>query len=539
MSYTETVELVEHHPREIEHNAPAGMAIAPDKGSLPAAVALPATVTASGSDRPARVSTAMSAESGGRVFTAIEPVIITPPENKGKRSLIVSLLIFANLVQFMSNIVTVTGGLALSKTLGRDAGAGKANWMAASFSLTQGAFMLITGRLGAIYGHQKLAELGLLIFAVFSLASAFCRSYDSFIATRALTGVGGGVFMPNAVTVLTLMVPPGRARNITLGFFAAAPPLGGVMGAVMVGPIADSGNIWHWTALFGAIQAPSVGWSKPYNIAILVVSVTLFLIFLGWEQYYARDPIMPLSVFRTPTFAALIFVVLLSYMAFGILLWYAISWQQTLRHVSVLQTGINLLPFAAGSVIAVGLAAYLLPRIAAQWIMALGVAVVLIACLLLATMPVDQSYWPQTFPAILLSSFCPDFVYLAAQVIASNSVSYKHQGVASSLVGTLNLYGNSLGLGFAGTIETEIAKRVGSSAGGNHMNDVLENVAGTVSGYRAALYFGAAIAAVGLALDFAFVRVPKDEREGWDPEEDVPDAVLTATATSVNRTNSV
>lgn len=286
-------------------------------------------------------------------------------------------------------------------------------------------------------------------------------------------------------------------------------------------------------------QAPAVGWSKPYNIAILVVSVTLFLIFLGWEQYYARDPIMPLSVFRTPTFAALIFVVLLSYMAFGILLWYAISWQQTFRHVSVLQTGINLLPFAAGSVIAVGLAAYLLPRIAAQWIMALGVAVVLIACLLLATMPVDQSYWPQTFPAILLSSFCPDFVYLAAQVIASNSVSYKHQGVASSLVGTLNLYGNSLGLGFAGTIETEIAKRVGSSAEGNHMNDVLENVAGTVSGYRAALYFGAAIAAVGLALDFAFVRVPKDEREGWDPEEDVPDAVLTATATSVNRTNSV
>lgn len=99
MSYTETVELVEHHPHEIEHNAPAGMAIAPDKGSLPAAVALPATVTASGSDRPARVSTAMSAESGRRVFTAIEPVIITPPENKGKRSLIVSLLIFANLVQ--------------------------------------------------------------------------------------------------------------------------------------------------------------------------------------------------------------------------------------------------------------------------------------------------------------------------------------------------------------------------------------------------------------------------------------------------------
>lgn len=144
--------------------------------------------------------------------------------------------------------------------------------------------------------------------------------------------------------------------------------------------------------------------------------------------------------------------------------------------------------------------------------MAIGVAVVLASSLLLATMPIDQSYWFQTFPAMVLSSFCPDFVYLAAQIIASNSVSRRHQGLASSLVGTLNLYGNSLGLGFAGTIETEVTKKLaaGSSAA--------ESVADTVSGYRAALYFAAGIAFLGLVLDFAFVRVPKNEREGWDEE---------------------
>ncbi|PWI66611.1 hypothetical protein PCL_05024 [Purpureocillium lilacinum] len=542
----------------------------------------PSTARSRDPDRPSSADNQPPTPRTGRVFRAIEPIVI-PPVSQGLRFLIALLIIFANLIQFTSNFITISAGLSLSKLLGRDVGPGQANWMAASYSLTQGAFVLITGRLGAVYGHQKLTLIGLFIFALGSLVNGFCRSYESFIAIRALTGVGGGVFMPNAVTILTLMVPPGPARNVLLGLFAASPPIGGVIGALAAGLCANAGGLWSYTGLFAVIaatsaacmallwlvlpreepvdkhgsidyvgaalglgslllyniawnQAPSVGWSTPYEIAILVLAVACFCAFLYWEKSWARDPIMPLDVFRTPTFLALIFVVLLSYMAFGITLWYSIAWQQTLRNISVMQTGVNFVPFGVGSVASVALAAYMLPRVAAQWIMAIGVAVVLASSLLLATMPIDQSYWFQTFPAMVLSSFCPDFVYLAAQIIASNSVSRRHQGVASSLVGTLNLYGNSLGLGFAGTIETEVTKKLaaGSSAA--------ESVADTVSGYRAALYFAAGIAFLGLVLDFAFVRVPKNEREGWDEElEDhsAPEpqlgAVLAAEATAVDR----
>lgn len=249
-------------------------------------------------------------------------------------------------------------------------------------------------------------------------------------------------------------------------------------------------------------QAPAVGWQTDYEIACLVVSVALFISFLVWEKLYAVEPIMPLNVFRTPTFASLIFVVLLTYMSIGISLWYSISWQQILRETTVLQTGVNFLPFGLGSVASVAIAAWLIPRIAAQWILGLGVVTCVASNLLLATMPVKQTYWAQAFPATTLISFSPDFVYVAAQLIASNSVGRRHQGVASSLVGTLNLYGNSLGLGFAGTIEVHIAK-------GHAAADV-------VRGYRAALYFGVALAVAGLLLNFAFVRMPRDEREGWE-----------------------
>ncbi|KAF1735901.1 putative MFS-type transporter [Beauveria bassiana] len=494
------------------------------------------------------------------VFDVIEPVLTTGVSD-GTRVIIITLFITANLVQFISNFITLSGGITLTHALGRETGPGKANWMAASYSITQSTFVLVSGRLGAIYGHHRLSLIGLGMFGIFSIVNGFCRSFASFVAVRALSGIGGGIYMPNAITALGLMVPPGPTRTLLYGIFAAAPPLGGLVGALFAGLCAEWEGMWSWTVLFGALgvisvasciflavilpeerpvdpkgkldtfgaclglsglllfniawsQAPAIGWSMPSEIAILTVSVVVFVGFLFWEHRVASAPIMPLHIFRAPTFLAMIFVVLFSYMSFGIALWYSISWQQTLRQLSVLQIAVNLIPFGLGSTAAVGLAAYLLPRVEAKLVMAVGVVAVIGASLLLATMPMQQTYWAQVFPAMLLCGCCPDFVYLAAQVIASNSVTRKHQGIASSLVGTLNLYGISLGLGFAGTIEVEVAKKSKSPLLGAAAT--MESI---MSGFKAALYFSAALAAVGLLLDFAFVRVPKVDRQGWGDED--------------------
>lgn len=207
---------------------------------------------------------------------------------------------------------------------------------------------------------------------------------------------------------------------------------------------------------------------------------------------------MPLSAFAAPTFSALMSVVLLTYMSVGIALWYMVAWQQLLRDWSVLHLAVGWIPYSIGASMAVGLAAWMIPRMEAQWILAIGVTAQLASCLCLATMPEKQIYWTQAFPAIVLGSVCPDFVYVAAQIITSNSVGKRDQGVAASLVGTLNLYGNSLGLGFAGTIETQLIAK-GSSE---------------VNGFRAALFFGGALALTALLLDLVAVRMPKDTHNG-------------------------
>jgi len=259
--------------------------------------------------------------------------------------------------------------------------------------------------------------------------------------------------------------------------------------------------------IFAPSQAPKAGWRSPYEIALLIVAILLFLAFGVWEYHFAKYPIMPLTIFRAPSFGAVIIVVMFSYMSYGTFIWYMIAWQQQIRHWSVLSTAWGLTPLAIFSAAGAFIAAWLVPRLAVQWILAIGAMAVLIAQVLVATMPEQQLYWMQMFPATVIQSFCPDFIYTAAQIVACNNVSKKDQGVAGSLIGTLQLYATSIGLGFAGMVETH--------AGGGQ---------GPAEGYRAALYFGMGLAGMALAIGLTFVRMPKDTREGWQSQDAGSDA---------------
>jgi predicted MFS family arabinose efflux permease len=263
-------------------------------------------------------------------------------------------------------------------------------------------------------------------------------------------------------------------------------------------------------------QAPAVGWAELYIIILLPVSLGLFLSFAIWEYKFAKSPIMPLHVFKAPSFLPLILVILLTLMAYSTSLWYMVAFQQNVRHWSPLHFAVGLSPHAVFGALAAPVAAWLIPRLAAQWILAFGCLTVLLSAVVLATMPEQQSYWIQVFPATILMSVCSDFILTAAQIIAAGAVSRKDQGVAASLVSVVQSVGAGIGLGVAGTVEAGLI-----DAGRNE-----------VTSYRGALWLAAALAAVALPIDFLWVRVVKDERVGWGEDVVEVDARIKREATA-------
>src|SRR6266571_3695124 len=124
-------------------------------------------------------------------------------------------------------------------------------------SLTQGTFVLMAGRLGAVYGHKNLLLLGGLWFTVFTIINGFIKNFIAFNTIRALAGIGGGIILPNAVAMIAITNPPGKARNLSLGFFGASAPIGGYLGGIIVGLFLKYSQI-KWCFLFLALLSLTI-----------------------------------------------------------------------------------------------------------------------------------------------------------------------------------------------------------------------------------------------------------------------------------------
>ncbi|UKZ56489.1 hypothetical protein TrVGV298_010326 [Trichoderma virens] len=420
-------------------------------------------------------------------------------------------------------------------------------WIIASYPLTQGTFVLIGGRVGAIYGHKNAIVGAGVIWVIFQLIAGFMRSVISLSIMRALSGVGGAFVVPNAIALLTTRFPPGKMRNITVGLFGAMAPIGAAGGSVFPGFFGQLAP-WWWLFFFLAIlgtmvfaffffvvpgedrpmdpdgkfdyigaycgvtglilfnfswtQASVDGWQKPYIYALLIVSLVHFGLFVLWELKFAKEPVLLLTIWKSPSFVAMTVSAFLTFMGVGIVVWYITAWNFYVRHYSIFICAAAYAPLAVCGAIAAILSAQAIRYLAAQHIMAIGSLASCVSLILIATMPAQQMYWRQVFPAMILVSFGPDFLFTASQIIASATVKRAQQGIAGSLIGTLLSYGLATGLGFAGTVE--------------HYTNSGD---GPVQGYRHALYLGVGMTGAAALIALIFVRIPKNRQEGWDEDE--------------------
>lgn len=237
-------------------------------------------------------------------------------------------------------------------------------------------------------------------------------------------------------------------------------------------------------------QAAVVGWQEPYTYVLMIAGLMLLGLLCLVELKYASQPLLPV---RSLSRAALLALgcIAAGWGSFGVWVWYLIQILMKLRGATPLLTIAETCATAVSGACAALLTAYLLPRLRPGVIMTIAMLAFGIGQVLVATAPLDQIYWAQFFPMVIIMPFGMDFSFPSGTIILSNSMARKDQGVAASLVTTVVNYSISLGLGIAGTIASQLT---GDST----------DVGSILYGYRGAFYFAIGLDLLGVVIAVYF-----------------------------------
>ncbi|GAW13916.1 hypothetical protein ANO14919_033080 [Xylariales sp. No.14919] len=452
--------------------------------------------------------------------------------------------------------------LLLLPTIGRAfniSNPGDLGWLIAGYSLTVGTFILVSGRLGDIYGYKRMLVIGYAWYALWSLVCGLSvynekGGFVMFVFARVLAGIGPAMTVPNGLAIFGSAYPDGLRKSMSFALFGACAPSGAVVG----GALAAVFNLawWPWTFFSFAIvltilailciviiptiprlrtppktwretmqavdllgsftgvtalvlinfawnQAGVVGWTqqRDYVYISLLLGILLLPVFFLIELKVAKEPLIPFSALTSDVYFVM-GCIACGWGSFGIWLFYLLQIYSDLRHGSPLLVSAWLSPVAVSGFSASVATGILLSKIRSSLVMVLSMSCFTIGVILVATVPVNQVYWIQTFICSLIIPWGMDMSFPAGTIIMSNSIPKQHQGVAASLINTVVNYSISLGLGIAGTVEANV------NHGGKTEHDRL-------LGYRGALYVAVGLAVSGLLVSVVFVikQAINDPRE--------------------------
>ena len=116
-------------------------------------------------------------------------------------------------------------------------------WVVTGFLLSASVGTAIIGRLGDVYGKERLLLWTLLVLAAGSLLGALANSLAVLILARVIQGVAGGIF-PLAMSIARDEFPRDKVAG-SIGLISSLLGVGGGAGLVLGGLIVEHMS-WHW-----------------------------------------------------------------------------------------------------------------------------------------------------------------------------------------------------------------------------------------------------------------------------------------------------
>ena len=412
-------------------------------------------------------------------------------------------------------------------------------WVVTAYALAFGSLLLLGGKLGDLFGRKWTFIAGLIGFAVASGIGGLAQSFGTLVGARALQGAFGALLAPSALSLLTVTFAGSPDRAKAFGIFGAIAGGGASVGLVLGGVLTQTLS-WRWclyvnlliavptvfvalrllqnhrperrpridvpgvllacgglfALVYGFSNAETHSWTDPVTIVALAASVVLLGSFVAVERVRS-DPLLPLHIVRDRSRGgAYLSIALAGAGIFAVFLFLTYYMQENLGF-SPVKTGLAFLPLTAVLVVtSTTVQTKVVYRTGAKPLVAVGMALGVIAMLLLTRLSPGAAYASHVLPSLLIVGVGMGCIFAPSFSTATLGVDASEAGVASAMVNTSQQVGGSVGTALLSTL---FASSVASyTASHIHTPGLLD--AATIHGYTTAFAVAAGIFGLGLLL---------------------------------------
>jgi len=120
-------------------------------------------------------------------------------------------------------------------------------WIVTGYAISFGGLLILGGRAADLLGRRRMFVIGLVAFALASLAGGLAQDPVLLIAARVVQGAGAAIVAPAALSLITTGFPEGPERTRAIGLYGAVSSVGFVSGQVLGGVLVQ---FTSWRAVF-------------------------------------------------------------------------------------------------------------------------------------------------------------------------------------------------------------------------------------------------------------------------------------------------
>jgi EmrB/QacA subfamily drug resistance transporter len=408
-------------------------------------------------------------------------------------------IIFAALIagMLLSSLDQTIVSTAMPTIVGQLGGVEHQVWVTTAYLLATTIVMPVYGKFGDVLGRRRLFLIAIALFTIASIGCAFAGDFTQLVIFRAIQGLGGGGLMILSQTIIADIVPASE-RGKYLGPLGAIFGLSAVGGPLLGGFFVDH-LTWQWAFYINipvGIAAFAIAWftltlpnkkaTAPIDVlgVLLLSAFTTCLIFFtdfggdsahGWGaietwifgaglvvaallfllvESRAKDPIIPLALFRNPIFMNATAIGLTLGLGMFAAIGFVPTFLQMSSGTSAAASGLLMLPMMVGLIGTSILSGIAITRTGRYRLFPiLGTLITAAAMVAMTTLAADTPIW---LICVYLFVFGAGLglIMQVVVLVSQNSVGPAMIGTATSTNNYFREVGAALGTAVFGTIFT-------------------------------------------------------------------------------------